>query len=87
VRDAAAVHDRRADVVDELVLDQVLAVPDRVEHFADRERSDGVLADDLERLLILRGRAVFHPEEPIRLETLAEPRGFDRREPVMHVVQ
>src|SRR5690606_24600514 len=31
VADAAAVHDGGADVVDQLVLDQVLAVPDRVE--------------------------------------------------------
>ena len=50
VRDAAGVHDGRADVVDQLLADQVLAVPDRVEDFADRQRRGRVLADQAERL-------------------------------------
>ena len=36
VRDAAGVHDRGADVVDELFGDEPLAVPDGAEDLADR---------------------------------------------------
>ena len=43
VRDAAGVHDGRADVVDQLALDQMLAVPDRIEDLTDRERRDRML--------------------------------------------
>ncbi len=49
VRDAARVHDGRADVIDELILDQVLAIPDRVEHLADGQRRNRVLSNQLER--------------------------------------
>src|SRR6185295_14510639 len=80
VRDAARVHDGRADVVDELRFDEVLAIPDGIEHLAYCKRRHGVAADDLERLLILRGCRVLEPEEPIRLERTPETRGFDRRE-------
>ena len=37
-------------VVDQLLLDQELAVPDRVEHLADRQRRRRVLADQPEAL-------------------------------------
>ena len=46
--DAAGMHHGRADVVDQLLLDQLLAVPDAVEHFADRQRRRRVLADQPE---------------------------------------
>ena len=78
VRDAAAVHDGRADVVDELVLDEVLAVPDRVEHLAHRERRHRVLADRA------RTPSGFPPASQSSIQNsrygssdLAEPRGFD----------
>ena len=50
VGDAAAVHESHADVVDPLVADQIVRVPDRVENFADCDRRRGVFADDLETL-------------------------------------
>ena len=87
VGDAAGVHDRGADVVDELLLDQLLAVVDRVEHLADRERRRRVLADQPEALLVLGRRRVLQPEQVVRLERLAEPRRLDRRQAVVHVVQ
>ena len=43
VRDAAGVHDGRADEVDQLAFDELLAVPDRIEDLTDRERRDGML--------------------------------------------
>ncbi|MNY50727.1 hypothetical protein D3C86_1862550 [compost metagenome] len=61
--DAARVHDGGADVVDQLLADQRLAVPDRVEDFPHGQRRGGVLADQPERLLVLCRRGVFQPEQ------------------------
>jgi hypothetical protein len=87
VRDAAAVHDGRADVVDELVLDQVLAVPDRIEHFADGEWRHVCLRTSSKDLLVFRGGRVFHPEQAIRLERATKRAASSGVQPVMHVVQ
>jgi hypothetical protein len=59
---AARPDDRRSNVVDQLILNDVLAVPDRVEHFANGERCGCVLANQLERFLILGRRQIFEPE-------------------------
>mgnify|MGYP006976406742 CR=1 FL=1 len=64
--------------------------PDRVQlaNAQDhRQRRGGVLADELEGLLVLGRRGVFHPEQVIGLQRLAQPRRLDRRQPVVHVVQ
>ena len=82
-----AVHDGHADVVDQLLFDQLRAVVDRVEHFADRDRRRRVLADGAERRLVLRRDRILEPEQAVRLEALAQPRGFDRRQAVVHVVE
>lgn len=87
VGDAAGVHDGGAYVVDELFGDQVLNVPDRVHHLADRDRCRRVLPDEPEGLLVLGRGGVLHPEQPAALDALAEPRGLDRGQPVVHVVQ
>ncbi len=84
---SAGVHHGRADVVDQLLFDELLAVPDRIEHLADRERRHRVLADQAEVRLVLGRRRVFHPEQVEGLECLAQSRGLDRRQPVVHVVQ
>ena len=47
MRDAAAVNDRHAQVVDPLIADEVVRVPDRIEDFAYRDGRRRVLADDL----------------------------------------
>ena len=71
MRDAARADYRAADEVDQLVLDQILRIPDRVEDFADRQRRHRMLPDQFERLLILcRGR-VLEPEEPIGFQQFA----------------
>ena len=72
VGDAAGVHHRGADVVDELLLDQLLAVIDGVEHFAHRQRRGGVLADQAEPLLQFRRRGILQPEQMVRLQFLAQ---------------
>ena len=71
MRDAARTDDRCTDIVDQLVLDQVLAVPDGVEYLAYCQRRGGMLADQFERFLVLGRRAVLQPEQLIRLEHLA----------------
>ena len=46
-----------------------------------------MLADQAEALLVLcRGR-IFHPEHAVLLDALAEARGFNGRQTVVHVVQ
>ncbi len=87
VGDAAGVHDRGAHVVDELLGDQLLHVPDRGEHLAGRDRRGGVLPDQAERVLVLGRRRILHPEQAQLLDALAEAAGLDRGEPVVHVVQ
>ena len=59
----------------------------RVEDLAHRERRRGVLADEAEALLQLRGHRVLQPEQVVGLEVLAEARGLDRRQAVVHVVE
>ena len=87
MRDAARMHHGGADVIDQLILDQVPAVPDRIEHFSDRDGCHGMLPDQPECVLVFRRCRVFHPEQPIRLQTSSEARGFDRRQAMMDVVQ
>src|SRR5688572_2606054 len=87
MRDATCMHDSRADIVDELILNQILAIPDGVEDLTDGERRNGVLADQAKGVLVFGGRRILHPEQAKRLQGLAQARGLDRREPMVHVVQ
>jgi hypothetical protein len=87
VGDAAAVDDGHADVVDPLVGDEFLRVPEGVEDFAGGERCGGVLADEGEGGLELGGDGVFEPEEVVGFEGFAEAGGFDGGEAVVDVVE
>src|SRR5262245_40336083 len=87
MRDASRADDGHADVVDELLLDQLLAVPDRIEHFTDREWRGRVLPYQPERLVVLRGRRVLEPKEAIPFERFSKLPRFDRCEPMMRIVQ
>ena len=87
VRDAARTHDGAADEVDQLVLDQVLGVPDRVEDLAHSQRRRRMLANQLECLLVFGRRAILKPEQLIGLEHLAEVGGLHRGIAMMAVVQ
>src|SRR6187399_1897122 len=46
-----------------------------------------MLPDELEGFLILCRRGILQPEQPVRFEIAREPRSFDRRQSMMHVVQ
>ena len=79
VADAPRVNHGGADVVDQLLLNELAAVVNRIEHLADGERCRRVLADQPEALLVLGRSRVFEPEEMVRLERSAEARCFDGR--------
>ena len=76
-----------ADVIDELVRNQLAGVPDGIEHLAHRQRRGGVLADQAKTVLGFGGHRILHPEQPVGFEILAQPRRLDRCEPVVHVMQ
>lgn len=87
LRNAARSNDGAADIVDQLVLDQILGVPDRVEDLAHGKRRDGMLADQLEDFLVLGRGYVFQPEQLVRLEHLAEVGGLLRGIAMVAIVQ
>ena len=68
VGNTPGVDDRGANEVDQLLGDQGLAVVDRIENFANRNRRHRVLADQPEAFLVLRRRWVLHPEQAIRFK-------------------
>jgi hypothetical protein len=45
-----------------------------------------VLPYQAEIALVLRGAGVFHPERTVGLEIPAQPAGFDRAQPVVHIM-
>ncbi len=51
MRDAAGVHYRRSDIIDQLFLDQPLAIVNRIEYLADRERGSSVLPNQSKTFL------------------------------------
>ncbi len=75
------------DVVDQLLLDELLAIPDRIEDLAYGQRRGGVLADDAETVLVLRRHGIFHPERTVGLQILAQTTCLDGCEAMVHVVQ
>src|SRR5580692_1338640 len=82
VGNAASVDDGHADVVDELVADEIVSVPEGVKDFAGGYGGRCVAADEFEAFLEFGGAGVFHPEEVVGFEGLAEARGFDGGEAV-----
>ena len=59
--DAACVGNGGANVVDELLLDELLAVPYRIEDLADGQRGDGVPANQAVTFLIFSRDSILKP--------------------------
>jgi hypothetical protein len=87
VRNSTGVHDRSANVVDQLFLDELLAIVDGIENLADGERRSGMAANQAKTFLQLGGRGVFEPEQMIRFKLFAKAAGFYRRETMVRIVE
>ena len=87
VCDAAGVHNRGANIVDELFLDELMAIVNCIERFTDGQRRCGVLPNQAKAFLQFRGSWIFEPEQMKRLEFLACARRLDGSQPVMRVAQ
>src|SRR5579859_7116586 len=87
VRQTAAVRNRGANVVDPLVANQVVRVPNGVEHFTHRNWRGRMLAKDPKPLLQFSRSGVLDPEKMKGLQVLAQPACLDRRQPMMAVMQ
>jgi hypothetical protein len=87
LRDAAGVHDRGTNIVDELFLNELLAIVNRIKHFSDGQRRCGVLPNQAKAFLQFRGSWILQPEQMKRLQLFARARCLDGSQPVMRVVQ
>jgi hypothetical protein len=74
-------------MVDELFLDELLAIVNCIEHFTGGQRRCGVLPNQAKACLQFRGSWIFEPKQMKRLEFLARARSLDGSRPVMRVVQ
>ena len=59
------------DIVDELFLDELLAIVNRIEHFTDGQRRSGVLPNQAKAFLQFRGSWILQPEQMKRLPLFA----------------
>src|SRR5258707_5492257 len=64
---SCGVHHGGADVIDQLLLNELLAIEDGVEDFTDGERRGGVAANQAKTFLQLGGDGVFGPEEMVKV--------------------
>src|SRR5215813_11007134 len=62
MRYAAAVNNRHANVIDQLLANEYTCIPDSAENLANRQRRCRVLAHDPVTFLKLSGHGVFQPE-------------------------
>src|SRR6266852_2174751 len=74
MRNPTGMHNRGPDVVNELLLDELLAIVDRIEDFADRYRRGGVPADEAQTFLQLSRNRIFQPEQVKGFQALSEAR-------------
>lgn len=79
--------DCAANVIDELILNEILAVPDRIEDLTYSERGRGVLANEAEGLLVLHGGRIFDPEGAIGFEILPKTSSLNGFKAMVHVVE
>src|SRR5262245_13713516 len=86
MRDAAAVHDGHADVIDELFGNEYPRIPNGAENLTYRHWRLRVLAYDAITFLEFSGHGVFQPEQMIRLETLSQACCFDGCEAVVRIM-
>src|SRR5208337_155530 len=84
---SSTMHQRHAQIVDPLVANQIVRVPNGIKDLAYGNRRRGVLTNDFEPLLQLCRRRVFHPEKMKGFQFLAKTASLYWSEPVMAIVQ
>src|SRR6185369_3630985 len=67
----AAMDQRHPQIVDPLVADEIVRVPDRIEDLAHCNGRGCVLTDNPKAFLQLGGRRIFHPKEMEWLQFLS----------------
>src|SRR5947209_7187688 len=85
--ETSGMADRHAYVIDPLLPDQLLCVPDSIQHFTRCDWSCRVLANESKPFLQLCRDRIFHPEKVVRFQFLAKPCCLNRCQPVMAIVQ
>src|SRR5260370_38748142 len=85
--DPTRVHDCGPDVIDELLLNELMAIVDRVEDFADRDGRRRVLPDQSERFLGLGFRWILEQEEMVGRWIFSEAGALVRRLTMVRVVE
>src|SRR6266446_3953241 len=87
VRDATRMNNGGADVINQLLLYELLAIEDGIEDLAHGQRGYRVLADEPEALLQFSRGWVFQPEQMIWFQLFSQPRCFYGGEPVVRIMQ
>src|SRR5450755_1812440 len=77
VRNPAGMNHRRADVIDELFLNQLLAIKNGIKNFPYGQGGSGVAANEPKAFLQFSGRGVLKPKKMKWFKTLSQSRGFD----------
>src|ERR1700738_2346039 len=85
--DSARVYHGGSDVVDQLLFDQLFAIPNAVEYFPHGKRRGGVLTNEAERSLVVRRNGIFQPEQAVGLQSFTQLCRLDRRQPMMRVME
>src|ERR1700722_835814 len=85
--ESAGVNDGHADVVDPLVADKIVRVPDGVEDFADSDGGGVAGSDDLAAISHFGGGWIFEPEKMKWFEFFPETRSFNGSEAMVAVVE
>ena len=80
-------HNGSPDVVNELFLDELLAIVNGIEHFTNGQRCSGVLTNEAKAFLQLRRNWIFEPEQMKRFEAFSGSRRLDGREAMVCIVQ
>jgi hypothetical protein len=68
---SSPVHYCHSDVINQLLTNEKVCIPNRIENFAHREGRRSVLANDAKSFLQLRRNRIFQPEQVIWLQILS----------------
>src|SRR6266568_9353906 len=87
VSDSASMHQRHPQIVDPLISNQIMCIPDGIENLTHSNRRGRMLPDYLKAFLQFCWRRIFHPKEMEWLKLLPQPTGLNRCQPVVAVMK